>query len=72
MVLDEAHSYRGVLVRTSLTCYAVCAVSARLYRTVPVFYGAPATSSNLVEPFQAHWRAAAGGYRHYRVHLRAR
>ena len=51
VVLDEAHSYRGVfgahIANLLRRLRRVCA----LYRTVPVFYGASATSSNPVESF---------------------
>ena len=51
VVLDEAHSYRGVfgahIANLMRRLRRVCA----LYRTVPVFYGASATSSNPVESF---------------------
>lgn len=51
VVLDEAHSYRGVfgahIANLLHRLRRVCA----LYRTVPVFYGASATSSNPVESF---------------------
>ena len=51
VVLDEAHSYRGVfgahIANLVRRLRRVCA----LYRTVPVFYGASATSSNPVESF---------------------
>ena len=51
VVLDEAHSYRGVfgahIANLIRRLRRVCA----LYRTVPVFYGASATSSNPVESF---------------------
>ena len=50
-MLDEAHSYRGVfgahIANLLRRLRRVCA----LYRTVPVFYGASATSSNPVESF---------------------
>ncbi|OFN72540.1 ATP-dependent helicase [Rothia sp. HMSC078H08] len=51
VVLDEAHSYRGVfgahIANLMRRLRRVCA----LYRSVPVFYGASATSSNPVESF---------------------
>ncbi len=51
VVLDEAHSYRGVfgahIANLLRRLRRICA----LYRTVPVFYGASATSSNPVESF---------------------
>ena len=51
VVLDEAHSYRGVfgahIANLLRRLRRVCA----LYRTVPVFYGASATSSNPVKSF---------------------
>ena len=51
VVLDEAHSYRGVfgahIANLMRRLRRVCA----LHRTVPVFYGASATSSNPVESF---------------------
>ena len=51
VVLDEAHSYRGVfgahIANLLRRLRRVCA----LYRTVPVFYGASATSSNPIESF---------------------
>ena len=51
VVFDEAHSYRGVfgahIANLLRRLRRVCA----LYRTMPVFYGASATSSNPVESF---------------------
>ena len=73
VVLDEAHSYRGVFWcahRQPATPPAPC------LRALPHRARVLRCLRDQFQPgrvfLQAHWRAAAGGYRHYRVHLRAR
>ena len=51
VVLDEAHSYRGVFGAHIANLLRRLRRVCTLYRTVPVFYGASATSSNPVESF---------------------
>ena len=51
VVLDEAHSYRGVSARTSPTCCAACAASAPSTAPYPCSTAPPPTSSNPVESF---------------------
>ena len=73
VVLDEAHSYRGVfgahianLLRRLRRRLRALPHRARVLRRL----------SHQLQPgrvfLQAHRRATAGGHRHYRVHLRTR